>query len=432
MTPFINDAGHVAFRSQPGRRRRNGREQPRGTSPARSPRPPWSPARKPPPRRPPGVNYSTVDGYYWNDFGITALSDGGQLAFSAVLGGEGVTPATRETGLFAGPISAPGVGRRNGQQALAAALCVRYAGLQHRQLAFNHVGQTAFVVGVTGPTVGPHYNALFVGPLTSPAMAAVSGERPRHAGGHHLRGLQFSQAQRRGQIAFEGYLDGEGVSVRQSPGPLRGIARVPDTGCPHRPARVPWHVTGHYLREFRRVPPRRGGRAGVSCRPRGPRRDRRTMRRLFAGPPGKPLSWSLPENTATAIKPTFNNRGHVLSYSLDDQNRLDGFLRRATLRPLGRGRARVTGDPHPSYAAGFSSLIPSSAPGANRHPTSMTRWGRWRSPRTWPGPQGTARSRRVPVRPASGNATDCPLRRVVRHREWGTASSRGLGRNETQ
>ncbi|HZN69706.1 MAG TPA: S8 family serine peptidase, partial [Tepidisphaeraceae bacterium] len=54
---------------------------------------------------------------------------------------------------------------------------------------------------------------------------------------------------------------------------------------------------------------------------------------------------------ATAFKPTFNSRGHVLSYSLDDQNRLDGFYAGPPAAPALIARV---GDPIPAMPPDFT------------------------------------------------------------------------------
>jgi hypothetical protein len=107
----------------------------------------------PAPGLPSGTYYSTTDNQGTASWGVYDLTDDGHVVFSTALAEEGVTEQTRQA-LFAGPLAAPTLLARRGQQAPGAEPGVTYGGLY--PVAINPDGHVVLYSDLWGPLPGEY------------------------------------------------------------------------------------------------------------------------------------------------------------------------------------------------------------------------------------------------------------------------------------
>ena len=350
VIPFINNTGQVAFEAGlagPGVTAANNRAVFAGPLNSIS-----LVAREgsPAPGLPPGVNYSAIDSglYGSEDFTVLALSDGGHLAFGAVLGGEGVTEQTRYA-LFTGPISAPALLARRGQQAPGAEPGVVYNSLHDPPFRLNDAGQVAFATGITGSS------AIVGGSPGALGIVARTGQRapgtPAGFAYEALFGLQLNDA---GQIAFGALLANANATheihsavYAGSPASATLVARTGQQAPGLTPGVTYESVDYPRLTD--------AGRVLFSARLSGPGVTDANDVALFGGPPGSPVlllpEGSLNRYRAVRFNDTLDRIEHVFLFTPSDGEQTGAIFAGPPDAPVLVARA---GDSVPGMPPGFT------------------------------------------------------------------------------
>ena len=152
-----------------------------------------------------GINYAP-------GFGSPTLSDSGQVGYTAILTGTGVTGSTNRA-LYAGNSTSPQLVARAGNAAPGTSAGVTYS-VNIGTPVLNDAGQVAYSASLTGSGVTTaNSDALFAGTFAAPQLVAREGSAaPGAAAGVNYSLFFDPTLSDDGQVAYLAHLTGTGVT----------------------------------------------------------------------------------------------------------------------------------------------------------------------------------------------------------------------------